>query len=103
MLTAKDKQESISKVRAWLGITDTEHKISEADEDKPLDMTEMAKSLYDVQPPEITEMPKEFTETLEGGKKLKHPITLSEARKQFRQNAKLPKMILYDTSVDIFQ
>ena len=41
MLTATQRQESITKVKAWLGIPDLEHK-TPADEDNPFDITEIA-------------------------------------------------------------
>lgn len=91
---AKERQESTTKVRAWLGIPDTEHKAPDTDKDNPLDMTEMAKSLC-VNPPEITEIPKELTQTTEEDNTPKRGMTLSEARKHARKharNAQLPKV-----------
>lgn len=88
MLAAKEKQKSISKVRAWLGMPHSEHKTPEADEENPLDMTDMTKSLY------VTTQADDNT--------LTRPMTLSEARKHAR-NARLPGMQLVDVSVDIFR
>ena len=107
MLAATQRQESITKVKAWLGIPDLEHK-TPADEDNPFDTTEIAKSLHqttevnDAQPHELTEIPKSLTKATEDDNTPKRPMTLSEAKKHFR-NAQMPKMQLFDCSVDIFQ
>ena len=116
MLAAKARQESITKVRAWLGITDTEHKTPEADEENPLDMTDMTKSLYvttqadDAKSPEITEIPK----TTEGDNTLKRLILRIKDRDGSTTTSvyainghivtqRTPRMQLVDSSVDIFQ
>ena len=106
MLAATQKQDSITKVKAWLGIPDLEHK-TPADEDTPFVITELAKSLHqtteanDAQPPETTDMsPTKATE--DDNILMKRGMTLSEARKHAK-NARMPKVELFDYSVDIFQ
>ena len=103
MLATTQRQESITKVKAWLGIPDLENK-TPTDEDTPFEITEIAKSLHqiDTQPHEITELPKSLTKTTEDDNKLQRLMTLSEAKKQFRNAQKL-KMQLSDCSVDIFR